>query len=93
MIGRLSGTLLEKTPPTKKVPYRLALTFAKMLEFNARLFGQNEPNLTSFGIGVLAKSVTFDISKIKQELGFEPSVTTKQAMQEFVEWYQHTKQF
>jgi nucleoside-diphosphate-sugar epimerase len=86
-------TLLEKTPPTKKVPYRLALTFAKMLEFKARLFGQNEPNLTTFGIGVLAKSVTFDISKIKQELGFDPSVTTKQAMLEFVEWYKHTKQF
>lgn len=80
-------TLLGKTPPTKKVPYPLALFFARLLEFKAKLFGQKEPSLTTFGIGVLAKSVTFDISKIKQELGFEPKVSTKQAMKEFVAWY------
>jgi nucleoside-diphosphate-sugar epimerase len=35
----------------------------------------------------LANSLTLDISKAKAKLGYEPKMTTREAVDEFLRWY------
>lgn len=74
-------------PPTKKVPYPIVKTVAGFMELKSKLTNGKEPTLTMYGVGTLAKSFTMDISKAKQLLGYEPKMSTEEAIKEFVEWY------
>ncbi|KGL61264.1 MULTISPECIES: NAD(P)-dependent oxidoreductase [unclassified Polaribacter] len=78
---------LGKKVPSKKVPFRIVKWVAKFLELKSRLTNNNEPPLTQYGVGTLAISLTMDISKAKNQLGYRPKVTTKEALNEFVNWY------
>jgi len=78
---------LGKTPPTKKVPFWIVKTIAKVMETKSKMTNMKEPALTVYGVGILAKSMTMDINKAKSLLGYEPKVTTKEAIEEFVNWY------
>ncbi|AUP80983.1 NAD-dependent epimerase/dehydratase family protein [Flavivirga eckloniae] len=80
-------TQLGKKAPEKKLPYKLVKTIATLLELKASLTNKKEPPLTKYGVGTLAKSLTMDISKAKQLLGYNPKVTTQEAINEFVNWY------
>lgn len=83
------GFLLEKMnldTNLKKVPYPLAYSVAFLQEkFNAIFKPNVEPALTRYGIGILRYTLTMDISKAKQLLGYEPIMNPKQSLLEFIE--------
>ena len=71
----------------KKVPYSVVKLLSQIMELKAKLTNYNEPTLTTYGVGILAKSFTMDISKAKSLLGYSPKVSTDEAIDEFVNWY------
>ena len=71
----------------KKVPYSVVKTLSQIMELKAKLTNYKEPVLTNYGIGILAKSLTMDISKAKSLLGYSPKTSTDEAIDEFVSWY------
>lgn len=78
---------LGRTPPTKKIPFALVRFIAWIMERKSRMTDMREPALTVYGVGTLAKSLTLDISKAKKKLGYEPRLSTSEAIDEFVNWY------
>ena len=82
------GFLLEKmnlNTQLKKVPYPLAYSVAFLQEkFNSIFKPDIEPPLTRYGIGILKYSLTMDISKAKQLLGYEPIMNAEQSLLEFI---------
>lgn len=78
---------LGKIPPSKKIPFSIIKLVAIAMEFKSKMTNMKEPDLTVYGVGILAKSMTMDISKAKELLGYEPLVSTEEAINEFVNWY------
>lgn len=74
--------------PLQKIPYSVALFAAQLNETYHKLFSSKEPTLTKFGIGILNYSLTINIDLAKSKLGYKPIVTTKNSIDEFIEWYQ-----
>ena len=62
------------------------MTIARMMEFISKLT-KREPTLMKYSVGTLANSLTMDISKAKRKLGYQPKMTTKQAIDEFLQYY------
>lgn len=79
---------LGKVPPKKKIPFGLVKFIAGIMEFYSRMTTMKEPTLTQYGVGTLSKSLTMDISKARALLKYNPRVTTEEAINEFVKWYQ-----
>jgi len=79
---------LNLPPVTKKLSYGFASFVAKVSEKLAFLKGGKEPALTTYGIGILGLNFTMDITKAKKLLKFKPKSTTREAIEEFVNWYQ-----
>jgi len=71
----------------KKISYGLVNTIAHILEWKSKLTNREEPALTVYSAGTLAKSFTMDISKARELLGYVPKVTTNEAIQEFIDWF------
>ena len=72
----------------RKVPYPLALTVAKGVAWWAKRIGDgSEPAIVPYSVANLARSMTLDISKIKDRLGYAPGQTTYEAIDEFVSWF------
>jgi 2-alkyl-3-oxoalkanoate reductase len=70
----------------KSVPYPLAYGMAFFQEKFNGIFRPNvEPALTRYGIGILRYSLTMDISKAKQLLDYQPIMSSKESLLEFVE--------
>jgi nucleoside-diphosphate-sugar epimerase len=70
----------------KKVPYQLAFQVAAMQERYHRLFKPSiEPTLTRYGIGILNYSLTMDISKLKNILGYQPVISSRESVIEYIE--------
>jgi nucleoside-diphosphate-sugar epimerase len=81
-------TTIGMKPMDKKTPYWLLYTVAYIMEKKANYLDKGkEPILTRYSVGILAKSFSFDISKARINLGFEPKQTTNEAIQEFTTWY------
>lgn len=80
----LKGLGLELSD--KKLSYKAAMRIGGIMEFFAK-FTKKEPTLMRYSVCTLANSLTLDISKAKTKLGYEPKLTTKQAIDEFLEWY------
>jgi len=78
-------------PPAEKIPYSAAYAAAYLMEMKAFLFGGKEPVFTRYSMGVLAKSMTMDITKAKNRLGYSPGQNTWEAIDEFAEWYKSLK--
>ena len=78
---------LDRTPPTKKIPFGLVKAIAGLMETKSRWSNGKEPALTRYGVGTLAKTFTMDINKAREMLHYEPKVTTEEAIDEFVNWY------
>jgi nucleoside-diphosphate-sugar epimerase len=80
---------LNLPPVTKKIPTNIALAAASLNEFIHRYFmGGREPALTRYSIGILSSSMTMDISKAREKLGYTPIQNTLDGVKEFVTWYQ-----
>lgn len=80
-------SLLGHEMSKKKVPYSVVKLVSQIMELKAKLTNYEEPALTTYGVGILAKSFTMDISKAKLLLGYSPKVSTDEAIDEFVNWY------
>lgn len=80
-------SLLGHEMSKKKVPYSVVKMLSQIMELKAKLTNYNEPALTTYGVGILAKSFTMDISKAKSLLGYSPKISTDEAIDEFVSWY------
>jgi nucleoside-diphosphate-sugar epimerase len=75
----------------KRVPKALAIRVATLIEAYYRRFRPNEePTLTPYGIAVLADHFTMDISKARLQLNYQPVMSTKEGIDEFIKW--HLKQ-
>lgn len=76
---------------TKRIPIGIAMAAAWLMEKKSVLTDYAEPALTCYSVGVLAYSMTLDISKARELLGYEPVQTTEEGMQEFIDWYKTEK--
>lgn len=80
----LKGMGLELSD--KRLSYKTAMRIAGLMEFLSKFTGK-EPTLMRYSVGTLAKSMTLDISKAKEKLGYVPKMTTNEAIDEFLDWY------
>ncbi|MFK7950598.1 MAG: NAD-dependent epimerase/dehydratase family protein [Saprospiraceae bacterium] len=70
----------------KKLSYSAAMRIASVLEFIAK-FTKKEPTLMRYSVSTLANSLTIDITKAKEKLGYEPKMSTDEAIEEFLDWF------
>lgn len=78
-------------PIRKRIPVGVAMAVAWLMEKKSILTDYSEPALTRYSVGVLAYSMTLDISQAQKLLGYKPSQTIEDGMREFVEWYKTQK--
>ena len=79
---------LGAPPPSKHVPYRLALAAGAAAELAGRLARlQHAPPLTRFGVQALGGENRFLISRARGELGFSPSVNLADGVRRSLAWY------
>jgi len=79
--------LLGERKVEKRIPYFLANNLSIALEFLAKIKNGNEPVLTKYSVGILAKSFTMNIEKANKLLGYYPIMNTDEAIREFAENY------
>ena len=74
--------------PRRSLTYPAALRLATFFEIvNTLLPGQPEPLLTRYMVGVLAKSMTLDISAARRDLGYVPRISVEEGFNRFVHWW------
>ncbi len=79
-------TRLGLPPPTRRVPVRFALAAATATERTYRFLRlRGEPPVTRFGVGVMAWSKTFDVTRMLADLG-PPAVSIGDGIEAFVAW-------
>jgi nucleoside-diphosphate-sugar epimerase len=73
---------------TKNISFMKAYLAAKSVEITYRLLNiQKEPPITCYGVGLLSTSMTFDITKAKNELGYSPLFSINYGMEAFAKWW------
>lgn len=74
-------------PPKRSIPTRVVYTLALAMEaLSLATSRRGRPAMTRYGINILALDYHEDVSKIKSELGWDPAVTLKEAIQRTMEW-------
>ena len=71
----------------KKLSFSAAMRIATVLEFISK-FTKKEPTLMRYSVSTLANSLSLDITKAREKLGYEPKMTTDEAIEEFLEWFE-----
>ncbi len=78
--------------PRGRVPFAVVWTGAAVAEAWSRYVSGKEPVLTRYGAGVLAFSQTFDISKARRLLGYEPALPLSEGLTRVGHWWrEHTE--
>lgn len=79
---------LAKLPPTtRRISYRAAYAIGAMLEGAYWLLGRSdEPRMTRFLAAQLATSHWFDLSRARQDFGYEPYIPTAEGMRRLESW-------
>lgn len=72
---------------TRRLPWPLVSSVARLLEAGAHLRNGEEPLLTRYSAGVLAFSQTLDTSAIRRELGWQPSVDLEEGIRRHAAWW------
>ena len=68
---------------SRKIPIRRAMRAARVLEWAWRMLRlPGEPPLTTYTAGILGLSQTYDISAARRDLGYEPSITIDEGIEE-----------
>ena len=79
--------VLDVDPPRQSIPFFLAYTLAFLMELWGKITGAESPPLfTRYGVYVTSRKAVFDISKAKNELGYEPRVNFKEGLKEIGPW-------
>ncbi|MHA2271409.1 MAG: NAD-dependent epimerase/dehydratase family protein [Candidatus Hodarchaeales archaeon] len=76
---------LLQLPPPKKMNFRLTYTAAILSELWAKITGK-KTTLNRYRVTKFSKSRTYDMTKIKKDLGFEPQYDLQMSAQGAVEW-------
>ena len=72
----------------RQIPYPLVYGLAGSMEFFATLFGSRfEPPLTRYTVGIFSHSMTLDITKAKNNLGYCPKVSMNEGLDRYAKWY------
>lgn len=71
----------------RKLPWPVVELLARGLEVASRLGNGKEPLLTRYSAGVLAFSQTLDVSALRDELGWRPSVTIDEGIRRHAQWW------
>ena len=73
--------------PTRSVPYRAAYTVAAAMEAWWLLRGRRtRPDTTRFGVSLLGLEYREDASKLRNELGWQPTAPLHEAIRRSVDW-------
>ncbi|MCG8409189.1 MAG: NAD-dependent epimerase/dehydratase family protein [Phycisphaerales bacterium] len=76
-------------PVTRRVPKRVALCAATLIEAAYNLFRvRSEPRLTRFLVHELSTSHWFDISAARRDFGYKPGVSIDEGLQRLRAWLQ-----
>jgi nucleoside-diphosphate-sugar epimerase len=75
-------------PPVKTyIPYWLAMTAARVMEFIWKLFRiKMRPLLTTYTVTNLGSRFRFSIDKAQRELGWKPRITYREGFRKTMEW-------
>jgi nucleoside-diphosphate-sugar epimerase len=85
------ATELGAPPPSRRIPYRLALHLAATAELAGRLTRrENPPPLMRYGVNLLGGENRFLIGRARSELGFSPQFSLVQGVRQSVCWYRQT---
>ncbi|MFC1830158.1 NAD-dependent epimerase/dehydratase family protein [Thermodesulfobacteriota bacterium] len=77
----------------KNIPEPAAKILAGIMEFVSYLpLVNREPPMTRFSVGYMAKSMTLNIDKAKQKLGYSPRVSNQEGFEKYAEWYNANRQ-
>jgi nucleoside-diphosphate-sugar epimerase len=84
------STVLEifgKPFKPKNVPVPLALFMAAIMESVSYFpFVNKEPSMTRFTVGYMARSMTMNISKAKEMLGYFPKISNRKGFKRYAQW-------
>jgi nucleoside-diphosphate-sugar epimerase len=76
-----------KKPVTRIVPHRVVWCIGALLEGIYTLFGlAGEPKMTRFVADELATAHWFNISAVKNDLGYAPVVSTEEGLKRLEAW-------
>jgi nucleoside-diphosphate-sugar epimerase len=76
----------------RSIPYPVAYGAARLMEIvAASRFGNGEPKLTRYSAGVLRYHQTLSIKRAREELGYEPHMSTVAGVERFAEWRQSSE--
>jgi nucleoside-diphosphate-sugar epimerase len=79
---------LSVAPPTRHLPYRLALLLATVAETGTRMTRrQGPPPVMRYGVQMLGGNNRFMIARARQELGFVPRVALAEGVEASTAWY------
>lgn len=81
---------LGVAPPSRHIPYRVALALGATSEIVARAARLKQPPLMRYGIQMMGGENRFDVTRARQELGFAPRVSLEDGVRESVAWYRGT---
>lgn len=87
----LLAKYLEVEPPKKHVSKFLAKTVANYKVFKSKI-SKERPKVIPEYINKIVANRSFDTSKAKRELGFDPKVSYEEAAKEMIEEYKSKKQ-
>ena len=75
-------------PPTASVPVWLAKFFCPIYEFKARIFASKKPpKVNRFRLKFMGTHLTFDITKARKLLSYEPPFRPDEALVRSVRWF------
>ena len=71
--------------PTRRLPVSVALAIAFALELIHRtVLRGREPRMTRYSVGVLARTMTLDISAARRDLGYEPAISMDEGFARYI---------
>lgn len=72
---------------TREVSFERAMRLAGALEFLHRVSGtRREPRITKYTLGLLARTMTLDLSQARERLGYVPKITMREGL---ARWLKH----
>ena len=67
---------------SKYIPYKLMFILVSIIEFLYKSIPNKEPIFTRYSLGLLSFNQTLDISKAKNDLGYEPIISVEEGLKE-----------
>lgn len=78
-------------PPSRRVPYRLALALAAAAEWQAKVRrSRSAPPVTRYGVQLLGGENRFSVERARRELDFRPEIDVAEGVERAVAWVRRT---